>query len=56
MTVRRPPPPSASLGDRDYIATYVATSTPDGIVGEWVDGVCPKVALEDLFDFAASSA
>ena len=56
MTVRRPPPPSASLGDRDYIATYVATSTPDGIAGEWVDGVCPKVALEDLFDFAASSA
>jgi hypothetical protein len=86
MTVWRPPPPSARLGDWDYIATYVATSTPDGIVGEWVDGLpgpdvraavaefaarsrgafregrhietadYPKVALEDLFDFAASSA
>jgi hypothetical protein len=55
MTVWRPPPPSASVGDWDYIATYVATSTPDGIVGEWVNGLPGPDVRAAAAEFAARS-
>jgi hypothetical protein len=55
MTAWRPPPPSARVGDWDYIATCVATSTPDGIVGEWVDGLPGPDVRAAAAEFAARS-
>jgi hypothetical protein len=55
MTAWCPQPPPASAGDWDYIGTYVATSTPDGIVGEWVDGVPEPDVRAAATDFAATS-
>jgi hypothetical protein len=55
MTAWRPPPPSARVGDWDYIATYVATSTPHGIVGEWVDGLPGPDVRAAAAEFAARS-
>ena len=55
MTVWRPQPPPATAGDWAYIGTYVATSTPDGIVGEWVDGVPGPDARAAAAEFAATS-
>lgn len=55
MTMWRPQAPSANIGEWDYLATYVATSTPDGIVGEWVDGLPGPDVRAAAAEFAARS-
>lgn len=39
MSLWRPRPPRRKTGEWNYVATYLVTSTPDGVVGEWVDQV-----------------
>jgi hypothetical protein len=47
------PHPLPTTGRWDYLATYVAVSTADGITGRWMEGSATLQVCEALAAFAA---